>query len=90
MANKNVLVIGGEGFIGSNLIAFFLKNNANYTVINLDKLTYAGNKENLTELENNNKHKFIKGEICNAALVRDIIENNRLERRREFFLLDEK
>ena len=90
MANKNVLVIGGEGFIGSNLIPFFLKNNANYTVINLDKLTYAGNKENLTELENNNKHKFIKGEICNAALVRDIIENNRLERRREFFLLDEK
>lgn len=90
MANKNELVTGGADFIGSNFYPFFLKENANYTVINLDKLTYAGNKENLTELENNNRHKFIKGDICNAALVRDIIENSHLERRRKVFLLNEK
>ena len=51
MAYKNVLVTGGAGFIGSNFIPFFLKENANYTVVNLDKLTYAGNKSNLFELK---------------------------------------
>ena len=54
----------------------FLKENANYTVINLDKLTYAGNKTNLIEIENNERYKFIKGDICNTALVHDIIEKN--------------
>ena len=74
MVNKNVLVTGGAGFIGSNFIPFFLKENANYTVINLDKLTYAGKKENLAELENNNRHKLIIGDICNVALVQDFFK----------------
>ena len=80
MANKNVLVTGGAGFIGSNFIPFLLKKNPNYAVVNLDKLTYAGNKSNLFELKNNDRHKFIKGDICNAALVQDIFEKNAIKK----------
>ena len=76
MTNKNVLVTGGAGFIGSNFIPYFLKENENYTVFNLDKLTYAGNKSNLIELEHNDRYKFIEGDICNAALIQDIFEEN--------------
>ncbi|QCT94713.1 dTDP-glucose 4,6-dehydratase [Caminibacter mediatlanticus TB-2] len=67
--NKNILITGGAGFIGSNFIPYFLEKYPEYNVINLDKLTYAGNLENLKELENNPRYKFIKGDICNRELV---------------------
>ncbi|MBT8308345.1 MAG: dTDP-glucose 4,6-dehydratase [Maribacter sp.] len=73
---KNILITGGAGFIGSNFIPYFLKENPKYAVVNLDKLTYAGNKYNLVELENFQRYKFIKGDICNTALVEDIFEKN--------------
>jgi dTDP-glucose 4,6-dehydratase len=64
-----LLVTGGAGFIGSNFVHHILNTYPNYEVINLDALTYAGNLENLKELENNPRHKFVKGDICDAQLV---------------------
>lgn len=66
---KVMLVTGGAGFIGSNFVNYFLKRNKNFIVINIDKLTYAGNLSNLREVENSPRHHFIKGDICNYELV---------------------
>lgn len=67
-----LLVTGGAGFIGSNFILYWLKKYPQDNVINLDKLTYAGNLENLKEVENNPNYEFIKGDICNKPLVDSI------------------
>ncbi len=66
---KSILVTGGAGFIGSNFIPYFIEKYNEYKIINLDKLTYAGNLSNLSEVENNPRYKFIKGDICNRELV---------------------
>jgi len=66
---KNILVTGCAGFIGSNFVPYFLKKYPKYNLINLDLLTYAGNLENLEEVKNNKRYKFIKGDICNRDLV---------------------
>lgn len=66
---KNILVTGGAGFIGSNFINHILKERDDYNIINLDKLTYAGNLENLIESEKNPRYQFVKGDITNAELV---------------------
>ena len=71
---KTILITGGAGFIGSNFIPYFLKKYKNYTIINLDLLTYAGNLENLKEVENSSRYKFIKGNICNRELVEFIFK----------------
>jgi dTDP-glucose 4,6-dehydratase len=65
----NILLTGTAGFIGSNFVPYFLEKYPNYTLINLDLLTYAGNLENLKECEENPRYKFIKGDICNRELV---------------------
>ena len=67
--NKTILITGGSGFIGSNFILYFLAKYPNYKIINLDKLTYAGNVLNLKECENNQNYSFIQGDICNQNLV---------------------
>lgn len=67
--NKTILLTGCAGFIGSNFVPYFLDKYKEYTIINLDLLTYAGNLENLKECENNSMYKFIKGDICNRELV---------------------
>ena len=69
MAEKNILVTGCAGFIGSNFVPYFLDTYTNYKIINLDLLTYAGDLENLKECEENENYKFIKGDICNRELV---------------------
>ncbi|MDX9901644.1 MAG: dTDP-glucose 4,6-dehydratase [Aliarcobacter sp.] len=69
MQNKNILLTGTAGFIGSNFVPYFLEKYPNYNLINLDLLTYAGNLENLKECENNPRYKFIKGDICNRELI---------------------
>ena len=66
---KNILITGGAGFIGSHLVKFFVKKYPNYNIINLDALTYAGNLENLIEIENYPNYNFKKGDIANHVKV---------------------
>lgn len=70
--NKTVLITGGAGFIGSNFISHFLNLNKRYNVINLDKLTYAGDLSNLKQLENSDRYTFIKGDICDKELIESL------------------
>jgi dTDP-glucose 4,6-dehydratase len=67
-----ILVTGGCGFIGSNFIRYILARHSKYKIINLDKLTYCGRRENLKDIEKDKRYSFIKGDICNADLVRKI------------------
>lgn len=69
-----LLVTGGAGFIGSNFIHYWLKNYPDDEIINLDLLTYAGNLDNLKDIENNPNYKFVKGDICDAALVNNLVK----------------
>jgi dTDP-glucose 4,6-dehydratase len=71
---KKILVTGGAGFIGSNFINYILKSRDDYFIVNLDKLTYAGNLENLKNCESNKNYVFIKGDIVNSELVNYIFE----------------
>ncbi len=69
-----LLVTGGAGFIGSNFILYMLEHHQDYDIINLDKLTYAGNLENLKSAAANKRYFFIKGDIADAKLVSDIMD----------------
>lgn len=69
-----LLVTGGAGFIGSNFIHYWVKNYPQDFILNLDKLTYAGNLASLRDIENNLKYKFVKGDICNAKLVNELMK----------------
>lgn len=69
----NILVTGGCGFIGSNFIHYWIHKYPNDKIINLDKLTYAGNEDNLKDLENKENYKFILGDICDKKLVSEIV-----------------
>lgn len=68
-----LLVTGGAGFIGSNFILFFLKTHPDATILNLDKLTYAGNLDNLSEVESRPNYKFVKGDIGDGDLVESLL-----------------
>ena len=68
-----LLVTGGAGFIGSCFIRHMLNKYPDYKIINLDLLTYCGNLENLSDIENNQNYVFVKGNICDKALVRNLI-----------------
>jgi len=68
------LVTGGAGFIGSNFVHYWLKNHPKDVVVNFDKLTYAGNLENLNDLKNNPNHKFVKGDIASSNDVKQAME----------------
>jgi dTDP-glucose 4,6-dehydratase len=69
-----ILVTGGAGFIGSNFIRYFLRTYPESTVVNLDKLTYAGNLDNLSDVQSHPGYQFIRGDICEADCVRDILD----------------
>ncbi|MFT9495985.1 dTDP-glucose 4,6-dehydratase [Anaerosolibacter sp.] len=70
---KKLLITGGAGFIGSNFIKYMLNKYENYKLINLDLLTYAGNLENLSDVENHSNYQFVKGSITDRELVDQIV-----------------
>ena len=72
---KTIFVTGGAGFIGSNFVHAALENET-HNVVNLDKLTYAGNLENINSLENNTRHTFVKGDIGDQALVDQLLQQH--------------
>jgi dTDP-glucose 4,6-dehydratase len=74
MAKMRILVTGGAGFIGANFIHYMLKAHPDYDIVNLDKLTYSGNLENLRQVERNPHYKFVKGDICDRKLVDSLMK----------------
>jgi len=76
---KTILVTGGAGFIGSNFVRMVLSEYSDTFVVNLDKLTYAGNLENLAGFLNHTNHKFIKGDICDALLIDKILDEHKID-----------
>ena len=71
---KYVLVTGCAGFIGSNFVPYFLEKYPEYTLMNLDLLTYAGDRDNLSDVENNPQHIFVEGDICDRGLVESLFD----------------
>ncbi len=69
---KSILITGGAGFIGANFIPYFLDSNPEITVINIDKLTYAGDISNLDEVIDHDRYKFIQGDICDRKLIEQL------------------
>lgn len=72
-----LLVTGGAGFIGSAFIRLVLKERPHYQIINLDKLTYSGNLENLAEVDQDPRYRFVKGDVADASLVHQLFEQHR-------------
>ncbi|PQJ77185.1 dTDP-glucose 4,6-dehydratase [Polaribacter glomeratus] len=73
---QTVLITGGAGFIGSNFIPYFLENNKDLTIVNLDLLTYAGDLSNLKEVESFDRYIFVKGDICDRKLVEQLFKTH--------------
>lgn len=70
-----ILITGGAGFMGSNFVHYILKKYPDYEVVNLDKLTYSGNLDNLRDIENNPNYKFVKGDIIDSEIVDELMKN---------------
>jgi len=69
---RSILITGGAGFIGSHVVRLLVKKYPHYSIVNLDKLTYAGNLANLKEVEDASNYSFVKGDICDAGLLQDL------------------
>jgi len=76
---KKILITGGAGFIGSHVVRLFVNKYPDYQVYNLDKLTYAGNLENLKDIEKNHNYHFIKGDIVDAKFIDKLFQENHFE-----------
>ncbi len=75
---KSILITGGAGFIGSHVVRLFVKKYPNYKIVNLDALTYAGNLENIQDIEDSPNYKFVKGDICDESQVQEIFEKEQI------------
>jgi dTDP-glucose 4,6-dehydratase len=76
---KNFLITGGAGFIGSNFVVSLLQKYPNYNVVVYDKLTYAGNLENLLQVSDDPGYTFVKGDICDASLVSETVQKYQID-----------
>lgn len=76
---KNILITGGAGFIGSHVVRHFVNKYQNYHIVNLDQLTYAGNLENLQDLEGKTNYSFVRGDIRDAELLASIFESRQID-----------
>jgi dTDP-glucose 4,6-dehydratase len=76
---KKILITGGAGFIGSHVVRLFVNNYPNYQIINLDKLTYAGNLENLKDIENKPNYTFVKGDIVDADFIQNLFQEHQFD-----------
>lgn len=75
---KTLLITGGAGFIGSNFIHYMMRKYPEYKIINLDKLTYAGNLENLKDIESHENYRFVRGDICDRQIIGELFSNNKI------------
>jgi len=76
---KKILITGGAGFIGSHVVRLLLNKYANYNIVNLDKLTYAGNLENLKDIEHNTNYTFVKGDIVDEDFVNALFKEHNFD-----------
>ncbi|MFZ4402172.1 MAG: dTDP-glucose 4,6-dehydratase [Bacteroidales bacterium] len=76
---KTILITGGAGFIGSHVVRLFVNKYPNYKIVNLDKLTYAGNLANLTDIENKLNYEFVKADIVDAQVINEIFEKYKFD-----------
>jgi len=77
--SKKILITGGAGFIGSHVVRLFLEKYPDYTIYNLDALTYAGNLENLTDVEKSSNYTFVKGDITDENFIEDLFQKHRFD-----------
>jgi dTDP-glucose 4,6-dehydratase len=77
--NRNILVTGGAGFIGSHVIRHLVKKYPDYRVVNLDKLTYAGNLENLSDIDDRHNYEFVKGDIYDAPFLKELFDKYKFD-----------
>ncbi len=76
---KNILITGGAGFIGSHVVRLFVNKYPEYNIINLDKLTYAGNLANLKDIETKPNYKFVKADICDFETILNLFKGNNID-----------
>jgi dTDP-glucose 4,6-dehydratase len=76
---RNLLIAGGAGFIGSNFVRYMLGKYPDYRVVVYDKLTYAGNLTNLLDVDDDPRYRFVKGDICQAEVVEEVIEEHDID-----------
>jgi len=79
MNRKKILITGGAGFIGSHVVRLFVKKYPEYRIFNLDALTYAGNLENLKDIENEHNYTFIKGDITNEKFINEFFKTHKFD-----------
>jgi dTDP-glucose 4,6-dehydratase len=76
---RNIIITGGAGFIGSHVVRLFVNKYPDYNIINVDKLTYAGNLENLKDVENLPNYKFVKADICDFDTMLKLMQDNHVD-----------